>query len=283
MQSILLDNIKVCYNNTKHETFLTKKGLPIWCKHPNILNAWLCKPCSLKFAATCRIIKPKIKKLKRYYKNELSFRDRKFRLFWKHCEEENKQCYSCESYKSFNWKGRDRWYVNRSLISDLVIGWLCDTCFSRYKRRKYDTLEEAYKAISIKTTQNQTGRKRKTPVSQAHRIKVSLTLTGRKRPEFTGENNPAWRGGLTPLNNLIRGMGEMNRWKRLIFQRDEYTCQECGKIGGNLEAHHIKPFYEIIKEYNIKTTEDARNCKILWDLDNGICLCQECHYEITFS
>ena len=48
-----------------------------------------------------------------------------------------------------------------------------------------------------------------------------------------------------------------------VLQRDDYTCQICGKRGGNLAAHHINGF-----------NWDAEN---RFNPDNGITLCESCH------
>lgn len=48
----------------------------------------------------------------------------------------------------------------------------------------------------------------------------------------------------------------------------------------NLNAHHIDSFNKIIKKYNIKTIEQSIKCKKLWDVNNGISLCYECHKKI---
>ena len=63
----------------------------------------------------------------------------------------------------------------------------------------------------------------------------------------------------------IRNSQEYKDWRKAVFERDNYTCQSCGKHGGKLNAHHIKPF----KDYP----------KLRLVLDNGITLCAECHKE----
>lgn len=52
-------------------------------------------------------------------------------------------------------------------------------------------------------------------------------------------------------------------WRTIIFERDQYTCQKCGSIGGKLQAHHKKPY----KKYP----------RLRYLLSNGITLCIECH------
>lgn len=78
-----------------------------------------------------------------------------------------------------------------------------------------------------------------------------------------GENNPMWKGGITPENVMIRTSKPMITWRNEVFVRDDFTCQHCGQKGGKLQAHHIKPF---------STHPDLRE-----DLDNGITLCVDCH------
>lgn len=58
-----------------------------------------------------------------------------------------------------------------------------------------------------------------------------------------------------------------NKKRRLkVYERDNFKCQNCGQVGGELNAHHIKSF----KKYP----------KLRLDLDNGITLCIGCHKEV---
>lgn len=91
------------------------------------------------------------------------------------------------------------------------------------------------------------------------------------------ENHWNWKGGVTPLVNKIRGSLEIKLWRKAVFERDNFTCQDCNKCGGNLEAHHKKEFSIIFKENNIKTFEQAKQCKELWNINNGQTLCVDCH------
>ena len=64
------------------------------------------------------------------------------------------------------------------------------------------------------------------------------------------------------------------KWRISVFERDNYTCQECGRrniegLNLYLEAHH-KFSWKIFPEFRYK----------LW---NGITLCRECHKKITLQ
>jgi len=91
------------------------------------------------------------------------------------------------------------------------------------------------------------------------------------------EKNPNWNGGISPLRSQLYSIEEYKQWRSDVFKRDNWTCQTCGVRGVYLEAHHIKELNKIIKENNIKTKEEALNCSELWDINNGVTLCQECH------
>ncbi len=111
-------------------------------------------------------------------------------------------------------------------------------------------------------------------------------ICGDKNPFYNihfnrfGDKSPNWKGGISSLTMIIRFSKNYNEWRLQIFGRDNFTCQYCGVKGIYLESHHIKSFNEIIKEYNIKKLEDALNCDLLWDLNNGITYCKTCHNKL---
>lgn len=92
-------------------------------------------------------------------------------------------------------------------------------------------------------------------------------LKGVKRPDKSGPNSHFWKGGIASNNDVIRKSLEYCEWRSSVLKRDNYTCQKCNKIGGKLIAHHIIPFNIII----------TNNMKILFDLNNGLTLCEKCH------
>jgi hypothetical protein len=86
-----------------------------------------------------------------------------------------------------------------------------------------------------------------------------------------------WKGGITELEYNIRHSLQYRKWRDLIFIRDNYICQDCKQIKNRLNAHHKKSFAKILQENNIKNFDEAINCQDLWNINNGITLCEECH------
>jgi 5-methylcytosine-specific restriction endonuclease McrA len=100
----------------------------------------------------------------------------------------------------------------------------------------------------------------------------------KRRPEIAGVNCHLWEGGRTKLTKQIRDSVEYKKWRREVFERDNFTCQICGNRGCQIQAdHYPKSFSQILKEYNIKDLNEALKCKELWDTNNGRTLCLDCH------
>lgn len=54
----------------------------------------------------------------------------------------------------------------------------------------------------------------------------------------------------------------------------------CGVRGGvTLQADHVVPLSYLLREHDISSVAEARECAILWDIDNGRTLCVPCHRE----
>lgn len=77
--------------------------------------------------------------------------------------------------------------------------------------------------------------------------------------EYRGEEHPNYEHG-------ARDDRFTDSEREQIYERDDYTCQDCGDDdGGNLNAHHIIP-----------SSEDRST---IHDIDNGVTLCVDCHAD----
>lgn len=94
-------------------------------------------------------------------------------------------------------------------------------------------------------------------VSEETRKKISEAQRGQK--------SHLWRGGISAENERIRKSMEYREWRKQVFERDNYTCQECSYTGNELHPHHIKSFSEYPKSR--------------FTIDNGITLCKKCHKQ----
>lgn len=73
-----------------------------------------------------------------------------------------------------------------------------------------------------------------------------------------------WKGGVTPMNKIIRHSIEYKLWREAVFKRDNYKCVWCGAGGNrNLNADHIKRFSDYPE--------------LRFAIDNGRTLCVGCH------
>lgn len=107
-------------------------------------------------------------------------------------------------------------------------------------------------------------------LSEETKKKISSALKGKK--------SYLWKGGITSKGTAIRSLFEYKIWRKLIFERDNYTCQKCGEKGKKINAdHYPKSFSTIINEKNIQNIEEALNCPMLWNINNGRTLCEDCH------
>ncbi len=83
---------------------------------------------------------------------------------------------------------------------------------------------------------------------------------------LTGELNPNWKGGITLHGQGLRRTVEFSKWRKAVFQRDNWTCLNCGLRDGRIHPHHIKEF--------------AYYPESRFDVDNGVTLCVKCHKAI---
>lgn len=94
------------------------------------------------------------------------------------------------------------------------------------------------------------------------RAKMSARRKG-KPTGRTGDKCHFWKGGVTPKSKADRMSLDLRNWRNAVYERDDFTCQECGQRGGRLNADHIKPF--------------AYFPELRFAIDNGRTLCVDCH------
>lgn len=80
-----------------------------------------------------------------------------------------------------------------------------------------------------------------------------------------GANHPNYNPNITDEEREIqRNYPEYREWRKLVYERDDYTCQICGDgKGGNLNAHHLNGY-----------NWDKENRTNIY---NAITLCEKCH------
>mgnify|MGYP000300604294 CR=1 FL=1 len=119
-------------------------------------------------------------------------------------------------------------------------------------------------------------------LTEQHKEKIrkyAIEHNTAKRMWGKGDKAPNWRGGKTPLIRLIRGTSKYKQWRSDIFKRDNFKCIICGKKGRLVVDHFPIKFSTIIHFKDIKTIEEALDCKWLWDKRNGRTLCHDCHIK----
>jgi len=98
--------------------------------------------------------------------------------------------------------------------------------------------------------------------------KISKIMIGNKNGKI-GKEHWNWQGGITPINAKERNSKRYKEWRAKVFERDNWTCQNCRRRGGYLEADHIKPF--------------SLYPKLRYKVSNGRALCKKCHNLIGWQ
>jgi hypothetical protein len=98
-------------------------------------------------------------------------------------------------------------------------------------------------------------------------------------PVRRGPEHPQWKGG-SKISKHIRGLAIYQTWVKDVMSRDNWTCQHCDRRGGDLVAHHIIHFQKILDAYNIDSLTKAEFTPALWEIGNGITLCENCHKDL---
>lgn len=189
----------------------------------------------------------------------------------------SKECFN--RYKAQNWIG-----VNSPRYKGALMHKFCDVC-----GKNFSTYTKTQLSCSRKCSQQKMERKtilKCDYCGNEYCVPLSAKEWADKRNHnhnfcskecrvryFTGERSPNWitdRSLLKDEDHNERQKSDMKLWREMVFKRDDYTCQLCGKRSHSgspliLNAHHIKPF----SKYKELRTE----------VGNGITLCENCHKQ----
>ena len=101
--------------------------------------------------------------------------------------------------------------------------------------------------------------------SPERRAKMSALAKARgvRPPRHPGSSHWNWKGGIHVANERERQQVALRHWRASVYKRDAFTCQVCHRVGGRLNAHHIKHW--------------AKFPEGRFDVTNGVTLCEVCH------
>lgn len=107
-------------------------------------------------------------------------------------------------------------------------------------------------------------------IREAALAEFTVQLDGKLKNLQQGESIAIrFRFDIIQTNGKVRGGSGSERnmpayveWRKAVYERDNWTCQECG-AQGTLNAHHIQAW----------SSHPERR----FDVSNGVTLCRECH------
>lgn len=186
------------------------------------------------------------------------------------------RCGKTFSIRHFRLKLVPALYCSKSCASGVSYYKNCEVCGKQFKVKSADEKRYTRRFCNIECWRNGHivwNKGKKCPELSERQMGAKNHMYGR-RDEKAGH----WKGGLRRLQTKIRTSPEYLAWRESVFNRDNYACRNCSKkVNGHLQAHHITPISRIITEYNIKNITDSYSVDILWDLGNGLTLCENCH------
>lgn len=99
------------------------------------------------------------------------------------------------------------------------------------------------------------------PETKEKQRQAKLGIRGEAHWNYRGYNNRTER-------QIAMAQDEYVQWRKAVFERDDYTCQDCGARNGTgetvyLQADHVKPW--------------VLYPELRYQIDNGRTLCTPCH------
>ncbi len=107
------------------------------------------------------------------------------------------------------------------------------------EKRRGKTYEEIYGANAV---------------DEVHKRQTALRKTWEDRPK---------KSDLRPKHNSDHRYVD---WRKAVFERDKYTCQQCYQRGGRLQAHHLSSW--------------SKYPDLRYEVSNGLTLCRDCHAKV---
>ena len=158
-------------------------------------------------------------------------------------------------------KGQIAWNKNGFLKNCLI----CNELFYTTLKNKQKTCSKkcGYMSSSVAIGLALRGRK----LSKENRLIILKNIRKAITHNGVGANHPKWRGGVSKNKHNIADK-EYSAWRKSVFERDNYTCQNCGLRGGCgkkviLNADHIKSW--------------SSYPELRFNIENGRTLCLDCH------
>lgn len=162
--------------------------------------------------------------------------------------------------------------------SNFLSGNRCPLCAGNFKtnemfkKEMYDLVEEEYDLIGEYKTKRHKIEFKHNICNTVFKQYPETFIIGRRCPKCGLERRPKenhykYNPLLTEEDRQKRDMfnGELKKWRKEIFKRDNYTCTICNVRGQRINAHHI---------YSWDKYKEKR-----FDLDNGVTLCNSCHKD----
>ena len=119
--------------------------------------------------------------------------------------------------------------------------------------------------ISMSSTKRWSDEEYRLKMLELFKIQGTLKVRIKKSCAMRNISIDDFDGFLSTEKQLFRCSAAYAVWRLSVFERDNYTCQECNVVGGVLNAHHILPY------------KDYKDVDISLNIQNGITLCESCH------
>ena len=108
------------------------------------------------------------------------------------------------------------------------------------------------------------------PCSDKTKEKIRKANIGKKTPlkirkkmGKKGKHHWNWKGGKTSFSKRVRKLLKWKLWRKAVYERDDYTCQECG--GTNCELNPL--FLKLVSQINFEILTNRPKIKILFLLE----------------